>query len=41
MKHSVSGGEGYPYLLQEEEENLAQDSDNDADLNVETNKSWW
>ena len=39
MKQSVSGGKGDPYLLQEEEENLAQDTDNDADLNVETNKS--
>ena len=38
MKQSVSGEGGNPFLLQEEEWNVAEDTNDDADVNVEANK---
>ena len=39
MKQSVFGGKNNSVLLQEEEENVAEDTNDDADVNVESNKS--
>ena len=38
MKQSVSRGEKNPVLLQEEEENVAEYTNDDADVNAEANK---
>ena len=38
MNQSVQGGKKNPVLLQEEEENLAEDNNADADVNAEANK---
>ena len=38
MKQSVSREKRNPFLLQEEEENVAEDTNDDADVNIEANK---
>ena len=38
MKQSVSRVKKNPVLLQEEEENVAEETNDDADVNVEANK---
>ena len=37
MKHSVSGGGDNPVLLQEEEENATEETNDDANINAEAN----
>ena len=38
MKQSISGGGKNPDLLQEEEENVAEEANDDDAVNVESNK---
>ena len=38
MKQSVSGGKKNPVLLKEEEENVAEETNDDAGVNSEANK---
>ena len=38
MKQSVSRGEKNPVLLREEEENVAEETNDDADVNAEANE---
>ena len=38
MKQSGSGGTKNPVLVQEKEENVAEETNDDADINAESNK---